>query len=151
AAAVAAGKQRLKLASLIQFAVPGSPTVYYGDEVGLTGGDDPDNRRTYPWADLGGKPDASLLAHYQALTALRRDVPALATGDFRILRADDGAGTLAFGRKTTSQIVVVATNRSGADRVLDVSVGGYVPDGVSLTYRYGGSGAATVSGGVLHV
>jgi glycosidase len=151
AAALTAGKQRLRLASLIQFGVPGAPTVYYGDEVGLTGGDDPDNRRTYPWADLGGTADATLRSHYQALGALRRDVPALATGDFRILRADDGAGTLAFGRKTSSQAAIVVANRSGSPQTVDVPVAGYLPDGISLSYRYGGSGNATVSGGVLHV
>ena len=57
---LAAGKARLRLASLIQFTVPGAPTVYYGDEVGVTGDDDPDDRRTYPWADLGYAPDTSL-------------------------------------------------------------------------------------------
>ncbi|MDX6512028.1 MAG: hypothetical protein QOE36_1532, partial [Gaiellaceae bacterium] len=124
---------------------------YYGDEVGLTGGDDPDNRRTYPWADLGGHPDAALLAHYQALGALRRDVPALATGDFRVLSVDDGAGTMAFGRKTDSNAAVVVANRSDSARTFDVPVAGYLPDGVALTYRYGGSGSATVLGGVLHV
>ena len=71
AANVAAGKQRVRLASLIQFTVPGAPTVYYGDEVGITGDDDPDDRRTYPWADLGGSPDTALFAHYQALASLR--------------------------------------------------------------------------------
>jgi glycosidase len=151
ATALAAGKQRLKLASLIQFAVPGAPTVYYGDEVGLTGGDDPDNRRPYPWADLGGHPDGTLLSHYQALGALHRDVPALATGDFRILRADDSAGTFAFGRKTISQAALVVANRSGSVQTVAIPVGGYLPDGISLAYRYGGSGSATVSGGVLTV
>ena len=91
AANVAAGKQRLRLASLIQFTVPGAPTVYYGDEVGVTGDDDPDDRRTYPWADLGGTPDTALFAHYQALASLRRSVPALTAGDFRPLLADDAA------------------------------------------------------------
>ena len=73
AASVAAGKARLRLASLIQFTVPGAPTVYYGDEVGMTGDDDPDDRRTYPWADLGGTPDTALFSHYQSLAALRRE------------------------------------------------------------------------------
>ncbi len=45
---VAAGKARVRLASLIQFTLPGAPTVYYGDEVGITGADDPDDRRTFP-------------------------------------------------------------------------------------------------------
>src|SRR3712207_5763629 len=72
---VAEGKARMKLASLVQFTVPGAPTVYYGDEVGVTGDDDPDDRRTMPWPNSGGTHDAGLLAHYKALTALRRDVP----------------------------------------------------------------------------
>ena len=96
AANVAAGKQRVQLASLIQFTVPGAPTVYYGDEVGLTGDDDPDDRRTYPWADLGGSPDTALLAHYKALATLRDDVPALPDGDFRVLLADDADETVAL-------------------------------------------------------
>ena len=50
AANVAEGKARMKLASLVQFTVPGAPTVYYGDEVGVTGDDDPDDRRTMPWS-----------------------------------------------------------------------------------------------------
>src|SRR5687767_12478795 len=92
---LAAGKQRVRLASLIQFTVPGAPTVYYGDEVGITGDDDPDDRRTYPWADLGGTPDNDLLAHYQALAAVRKANAALTQGDFRALLADDGTGTVA--------------------------------------------------------
>ena len=64
AANLAAGKQAVRLASLIQFTVPGAPTVFYGDEVGQTGDDDPDDRRTFPWPDLGGAPDTS---HVQPL------------------------------------------------------------------------------------
>jgi hypothetical protein len=48
---VAQGKQLMKLAALVQFTVPGAPTIYYGDEVGMTGEDDPDDRRTFPWVD----------------------------------------------------------------------------------------------------
>src|SRR5262249_33486582 len=117
---VAAGKQRLRLASLIQFGLPGAPTVYYGDEVGLTGADDPDDRRAYPWPDSGGSPDASLYDHYRALAQVRRDVPALTSGDLRILLADDSAGTVAFGRRTTSSAAIVAVNRSDSTQTLDI-------------------------------
>ena len=133
AANVAAGKQRLRLASLIQFTLAGAPTVYYGDEVGLTGDDDPDDRRTYPWADRGGSPDAALLAHYRSLSSLRRSVPALVNGDFRVLLADDAAETIAYGRKTTSRAAIVAVNRSGETRTLDIPVAGYVPNGTTFT------------------
>ena len=97
---VADGKLRVRLASLIQFTVPGAPTVYYGDEVGMTGDDDPDDRRTYPWADTGGSPDRKLLAHYESLADLRDDVSALTDGDFRSLLANDADETVAYGRRT---------------------------------------------------
>src|SRR5262249_5496037 len=151
AANVAAGKQRVKLASLIQFGLPGAPTVYYGDEVGLTGADDPDDRRTYPWPDAGGHPDTTVYDHYRSLAQLRRDVPALTSGDFRVLLTDNAAGTVAFGRKTSSSAAIVAINRSDSTQSLDIPVGGYLPDGTSFQWHYGGTGSASVSGGTLHV
>jgi glycosidase len=151
AANVAAGKQRLRLASLIQFTLPGSPTVYYGDEVGLTGDDDPDDRRTYPWADRGGSPDNALLDHYRTLSRLRGSIDALVSGDFRVLYANDEEETVAYGRKTQSRAAVVAINRSGTTRTLAVPVGGYVPDGTVFTVRHNGSGSATVQNGALQV
>jgi glycosidase/fibronectin type 3 domain-containing protein len=151
AAALAEGKARMRLAALVQFGVPGAPTVYYGDEIGMTGADDPDDRRTYPWTDTGGSPDASLLSTYQSLGALKHGVPALTDGDFRVLLADNAAGTLAFGRKTTSNAAIVAVNRSSSSQSVDIPVAGYIPDGTSFDFRYGGSGSVAVSGGVLHV
>jgi fibronectin type 3 domain-containing protein len=125
--------------------------VYYGDEVGLTGDDDPDDRRTYPWADQGGHPDDALLAHYRALSALRKSIPALTAGDFRVLLADDTAETAAYGRKTASQAAIVAVNRRSSPQTVDVPLAGYVPDGVTFTARYGGSGSVAAAGGVVHV
>jgi glycosidase len=151
AANLAAGKQRVRLASLIQFTVPGAPTVFYGDEVGLTGDDDPDDRRPYPWREQGGNPDTGLLAHYRALAGLRRTVPALVDGDFRILLADDGAETVAYGRKTQSQAAIVALNRSGSPRTLAITLSGYLPDGIAFQLVHGGSGSATGAGGRLAV
>jgi glycosidase/chitodextrinase len=148
---VAAGKLRVRLASLIQFTVPGAPTVYYGDEVGVTGDDDPDDRRTYPWADLGGRPDTQLLAHYTGLADLRAELPALRDGDFRVLLADDADETVAYGRKTGSQVAILALNRSGTTRSVEIPVDGYVPDGIVLGRRFGvgvaASGSVTVAGG----
>ena len=81
AATVARAKQRLKLAVLVQMVYPGAPTVYYGDEVGVTGGEDPYNRATYPWADLGGKPDLELRASFKRLIAMRHAEPVLRRGE----------------------------------------------------------------------
>ena len=152
---LAEGKQRLRLASLIQFTMPGAPTIYYGDEVGVTGDDDPDDRRTYPWADTGGSPDAALRTHYETLAALQRDKAALRSGDFRALLADDGADTVAYGRKAGTQAAIVALNLSGQQRTLDIPVAGYAPNGTAFDEVYGvgnaPGGSATVAGGVLQV
>ncbi|MEW5991824.1 MAG: alpha-amylase family glycosyl hydrolase [Chloroflexota bacterium] len=146
----AAGVRRVELASLIQFTMPGAPTVYYGDEVGVTGDDDPDDRRTYPWADLGGSPDTALLDHYTTLAALRDELAALTDGDFRIL-AVDGADAVAYGRKTGSSAAIVAINRSGSPATLTIPVAGYLPEGLAFATRLaigtGGSAGGTTSGG----
>jgi len=153
AANVAAGKARVQLASLIQFTVPGAPTVYYGDEVGMTGADDPDDRRTYPWADTGGAPDTAMLAHYTTLASLRRTLPVLRDGDFRALFADDGNGVAAYGRRTDDQAAIVAVNRGGSAQTVTIPVAGYLRDGLAFTTRMalgagGSAGASTVDGAV---
>jgi glycosidase len=121
AANLAEGKQRLRLASLLQFTLPGAPTVYYGDEVGVTGDDDPDDRRTYPWADLGGSPDTALLSHYTGLAALRRAHPALTSGSFSVASLDDDGGTVVLERRTGTERALVALNVSGAERTLPLA------------------------------
>ena len=154
AANVAAGKARQRIAALIQFTMPGAPTVYYGDEVGITGDDDPDDRRTYPWPDKGGTRDMALFAHYQSLADARQELPALTDGDIRLLLADDAAGTLAYGRTTAAQAAIVAVNRSAAQRTLTIPTG-YLPNGTTLSVEVAAnapaSGTATVSGGEVVV
>jgi glycosidase len=137
AANLAAGKRSQMLASLIQFTMPGAPTVYYGDEVALTGDDDPDDRRTYPWPDQGGKTDTAMFLHYSALAHLRKLTPALTDGDLRMLLADDAAETVAYGRKTTGQAALVVLNRGASAQTVTIPVAGYLPDGVNLFSVYG--------------
>ncbi len=155
AANVAAGKRRLQLASLIQFTVPGAPTIYYGDEVGVTGDDDPDDRRTFPWPDTGGSFDDALLSHYQTLATLRSAHASLTDGDLRALLADDAADTVAYGRKTGTQAAIVAINRSDQTRTLNIPVAGYLPDGTALARIYGVGNSTgesiIVTGGILQV
>ena len=80
--AQALAKQRLRLASFMQMTLPGAPAIYYGDEVGVGGGEDPFNRAAYPWADLGGQPDNALLADIKRLTQLRHKHHVLRHGSF---------------------------------------------------------------------
>jgi glycosidase len=154
AAGAGEGKQRLRLASLVQYTLPGMPTVYYGDEVGVTGSDDPDNRRTYPWPQDGGKPDTALQAHYGSLGTLRAGTPVLRDGSLVPLAADDAAGTVAYGRKTGTQAAIVVLDK-GAAATVTLPTAGFVPDGTSFTTAYGVSnpagGVYTTAGGALEV
>lgn len=148
------GKKRLRVAALIQYTMPGAPTIYYGDEVGVTGDDDPDDRRTYPWLETGGSPDTSLSAHYKVLADWRRSAPALVSGDIRFLLTDDAAGTLAYARRTASDVVIVAINRSNTAQTLTIPMTGYLPNGTPLVGVYGANVSAkalrfTVSNGAL--
>jgi glycosidase/fibronectin type 3 domain-containing protein len=153
AAHVNEGKLRQQLASLIQFTVPGAPTVFYGDEVGVTGDDDPDDRRTYPWADQGGSPDQVLLNHYKALNTLRSLNNVFVNGDFKMLLADDAAGVVAYGRKTNTQAALVLVNRSSSNQTVVIPVAGYLRDGVTLNKAYavnGNAGSVTVANGLVN-
>jgi glycosidase/fibronectin type 3 domain-containing protein len=152
---LAEGMQRQQIASLIQFTLPGAPTIFYGDEVGQTGDDDPDDRRTYPWRDLGGNPDKKMFRHYQQLASLRKHNPALTAGDLRVLLADDAAGTVAYGRKTGNQAAIVAINRNNQVNTIEIPVTGYLPDGLSFRVVYGvgnnAGGKVNVAAGKLIV
>ena len=77
--------RRLVLAAAFLFAYPGAPAIYYGDEIGLEGGDDPDCRRTFPWDEQEWNRD--LLDTFRALVRLRREEPALRRGDVEWARA----------------------------------------------------------------
>lgn len=120
--------ERLKLAALIQFTSPGVPCIYYGDEAGVEGHSDPQNRRTYPW----GREEAELVAWYRQLGELRSREPLLRTGRWVPLQA--GPDIFAFGRRTDESrdalgavmadaAIVVLVNRSASviDWVIDVS------------------------------
>lgn len=103
------GKARLKLSAIFLMGYPGMPTVYYGDEAGLYGSSDPDNRRTYPW----GSEDQDLLGFYQRVIKVRNDHKALfAHGDVFTLKAD--GDVYIYGRSDSSEAGVVAINRGAA-------------------------------------
>ena len=98
------GAVRLRLAALLLYTFPGSPTVYYGDEAGMEGFEDPLNRGTYPW---GGE-DVALLQYFRRLGALRMDHPALQRGDISYLCAKGGG--LVYRRQSPEEQALVALN-----------------------------------------
>ena len=96
----------LPLAQLLQFTLPGVPAIYYGDELGMSGGGDPANRAPMPWP-LADQPPASFAFHQQ-LIALRQQLAPLHCGEWWPLSASGRA--LAFARLYRQQLVVVALN-----------------------------------------
>lgn len=100
-------RTRMTLAVTLLMTYIGVPCIYYGDEVGMLGGNDPDCRRCFPWETTHW--DHALHERYRHLIRLRRQRPALRRGDCQTLYAGDH--TLAFARTLESDQVVVACNR----------------------------------------
>ncbi len=98
------GKELLKMGALLLFAFPGSPTVYYGDEVGMEGFEDPFNRRTFPW----GREDSELMGWFTRLGHIRQESPALQRGNIQY-RAAQGP-LLAFTRSAQGETLLAAFN-----------------------------------------
>ena len=101
-------KERLRSAALLLFCFPGSPTVYYGDEAGMEGFEDPFNRRPYPW----GREDGELLGWFKQLGALRKDHPALRRGTIRYVAAE--GPLLAFARADDGEELLCVCNAGDA-------------------------------------
>ncbi len=99
-------KDRLLMASFLQYTLPGSPSLYYGDEACMEGYKDPFNRRPYPW----GREDWEFLAHFKRLGQLRKKVEALRLGDIRFFQAGDKH--IGFDRTYEGKTVKVFANRS---------------------------------------
>ena len=97
--------ERLLMATLLQFTLPGMPSIYYADEAGMEGYKDPFNRRPYPW----GTEDPQILAHHRLLGKLRREYPALRVGDIQFTVACDYR--LAYKRIYEGKTVWIYVNR----------------------------------------
>lgn len=98
------GKARLEMAAMMLYMLPGSPCIYYGDEAGLQGCEDPMNRRPYPW----GREDEELLAWYRQLGEMKAQNAALHTGGLEL--EADGPEVLIL-RRTGEQPVTAVINR----------------------------------------
>ncbi len=110
-------RDRLKLAVFWQMTFPGVPSIYYGDEAGLEGGEDPDNRRGYPW----GREDEELLGFFREMAALRSHYDVLRTGEWFSLRAEGDlycygrrieGGRDIFGQRRRDNAALILLNRS---------------------------------------
>ena len=106
------GKELLKVGAAVLFCFPGSPTVYYGDEAGMEGFEDPFNRRTFPW----GNEDKELTDWFARLGNLRKKSPALRRGELRWLVGEEDV--LAFIRSETDESILCACNAGAEEQTL---------------------------------
>ena len=98
------GKRRLRLAAILLYAFPGSPAIFYGDEAGQEGCEDPFNRGTYPW----GREDVELRFLYRALGRARAERECLRRGDIKYLCAE--GALLIFSRSFGGKTAIAAVN-----------------------------------------
>ena len=122
------GVWRLKIASALQFALPGVPCVYYGDEAGMEGCADPFNRYCYPW----GTEDAEIYEWYRTLGRVRRSLSAFRGGAYELLKA--GGGIFVFRRGEGDGAVIVAVNVS--DRPYKLQMPGPMLDHLTGNYQW---------------
>jgi neopullulanase len=147
-----------RLATLFQMTYPGAPCIYYGDEIGLMGGNDPDCRRTFPWDER--RWNHSMRSYVKQCIALRRAHPALRRGDYTHLYVS--GDVYAFGRRladeapsrppfrevrrdgASNETIVVVLNASYATFELDVPLKGYLPAGSRLRDVWSNTPASVV-------
>lgn len=137
------------LALFFQMTYVGTPTIYYGDEYGMQGGADPDNRRTFDWTV--GSITNSAVALTQKLITIRKTYPALRTGSFMTLLTDDTNKLYAYGRFDASNRIAVALNNDSVAHTVTLPVWQLsVTNGSQLTDLISGT-AYTVQNGQVSV
>jgi cyclomaltodextrinase len=137
-------KTALRMALLMLMTYPGAPSIFYGDEVGMSGGKDPDNRRAMVWDESGW--DKNLHTYIRRIIALRKLHPALRWGAFFNLYAS--GDIYAFARSTEGDLCVVAFNAGDTLGRAELPVGQFLADGECLREVFGGA-KATVTHKVL--
>jgi len=115
-----------RLFVLFQMTGLGAPMVYYGDEAGMWGANDPCCRQPMPWPDLYPEQtfDTELHAHYRRCVALRAALPVLRTGSVETLLADDARQVLVHLRREGEALAIVAINRSDTTQEIAVAAPG---------------------------
>ena len=118
-------------AAVLQMTWPGAPTLYYGDEAGLCGFTDPDNRRTYPW----GREDKEMIRFHRELIRMHKELKCLRGGS--VIRLADARNLLSYGRfDGSSSVVVIINNSDDTMRVRIPVVYAGVPENTQMKLRF---------------
>ncbi|HEY9077375.1 MAG TPA: glycoside hydrolase family 13 protein [Anaerolineaceae bacterium] len=142
-------QQRVKLALLCQFSLPGAPSIYYGDEIGMEGGKDPSCRGAFRWEIKTW--NCELRAWIQQLIALRKRIPALRRGEVKRILADNSRFCYAFSRVLGKEQVLVAMNTSDTRRNLRLTLTGLDFHDGQILHNLLGAGEFFVSGDTLAI
>jgi neopullulanase len=135
----------LKLCVLLQMTMPGAPNIYYGSEIGMTGGPDPGSRGAFTWGDEATW-DTELLDSYRRAMRLRHEYPALRTGRFTALYGENGV--YAFLREQDGRQMIAAFNANKEPATVDLPLPSGLPAGLSFGAAWG-HGDYTTGGGQL--
>lgn len=135
---------RVNLALSLLFVLPGAPTVYYGDETGMEGGHDPDNRRGMVWDE--SRWQKPIRETIRQMARLRARLPALRRGHYQTMLAQNGQ--LVFCRGEGKDCLVVAVNASDKPGRLSFQAPPAWPEGCSCTDLVGGKLGVVLEGGL---
>ncbi len=148
---VGGDRDSVRLAVLFQMTYPGAPCVYYGDEIGMTSGDSrrPEGARgAFPWQEEQSW-DSDLRKYYQDLIAVRKQHPALRSGDFVTLYAE--GDVLAYLRRTEEERFVIVINNGDSSYNLDIPAENCFPEGAYLSSQIGCQEARVVDGRITRL
>lgn len=139
---VSENKNAFRLATLFQMTYPGAPCIYYGNEIGMTGGRDPENRAPFPWDEA--KWDHDLRDTYKTYTHLRMAHSVLRTGEFVPVYAKDR--TIAYLRHLGHDRMLIAINAGSMPWDLNIPISQHFADGTVLEDLLGGNDVVVEEG-----
>ncbi len=137
-------KARQYLVAFMQFTYAGAPTIYYGDEIGMVGADDPDDRRAFEW----GKGNEELVTWYATLAAIRSQYTALRTGTVEPFTTNDSV--MSYVRRDDSNAVIVLANNAQEDKEVTIKLADINISASKLTDLISGK-EVTISDGKITV
>jgi glycosidase len=160
ASAQGSSPAKLKLAFGLTLTLRGIPEIYYGDEIGMPGGGDPDNRRDFPGGWIGDSNDAftetgrtpgqrEIFSYVQSLLRLRREHAALRFGKLWHLASDDSS--YVFARETEEERLVVAFNNADQPRELRIPLADTPAQKAAEAGRLFGDAKAELAGGEIRI
>jgi glycosidase len=160
ASAEGSAPAKLKLAFGLTLTMRGIPEIYYGDEIGMAGGSDPDNRRDFPGGWIGDANDAftktgrtreqqEIFSYVQSILKLRREHAALRTGQLWHLASDENC--YVFARETEEERLVVAFNNAGQVKELRIALGDTPAQRASAVELLSGEAKAELARGEIRL